>query len=536
MRLTRSSRVVLGPLFELGRANTRLGTRLTPVQESALQDFANRDYWSRVWIVQEMVLAPSDTSFFGGRNCLVFQCDDMVLEYDRLGAIIEIINPNYFHSADVYNIFPEIARGSALSAVRSAIRPIQLLRTQLRKSDNTGISRPRLLNLVQWLRKWRCGEPVDRIFGLSKMVQTSDFALTPAGYQANNEPEVGTSPQRNDSFLEAIRNHESMFIYGESMSNHPGARTTLFGLTQTFGGLVVTNARLHGRLDGLNCHTGRAVQALPTWVPDFTALSTRHSLIETAGLPAPWTADGAAYVNDDVQGTAVSRPPHVVWDNLGCLSVHGLLCDEIAELAAPLTVPPGAATSVERVHDEMRAWAGHPEVWGRIDAWRRTTPYDQMGTAGGFDGAVRRAAFGSREVLTSNGVFTQAAVDFLDQANSDGGSPFNPLEQMVEVCPEGVLSVQLNRRFFRTRRGLIGVGPDDARIGDRLVMLFGGPTPYLLRARHLHWPESWVFVGDCYAHGLMGSTALEEWERQGAVPPRNEPDTDEWQAKAFLLV
>ncbi|KAI1421982.1 hypothetical protein F5Y12DRAFT_717846 [Xylaria sp. FL1777] len=276
----------------------------------------------------------------------------MVLEYERLCEIPDVIDPEYLNPADVYSIFPKISRGSAVPAVRSTIRQIQLFR---------------------WLRKWRCGEPFDRVFGLYKIVQISDFALAPADYQANGEPEADTgrsaSPRSSDTSFKAPRQQESIFIYGKSMSNYPGVRTTLFGLGQTFGGLVVSNAGLHGH-----------------------RVITRYRL----GFPISICRALATHllrVNDRVPCTTCGMG----WPRV---FIGSWTCDEITKVAAPFSVLPGTATSAEAVHNEMRAWAYDPDVWGRIDTWRRVTQYDHA-TASGFDGAVRRAAFGSREVPAS---------------------------------------------------------------------------------------------------------------------------------------
>lgn len=56
---------------------------------------------------------------------------------------------------------------------------------------------------------------------------------------------------------------------------------------------------------------------------------------------------------------------------------------------------------------------------------------------------------------------------------------------------------QLSRRFFLTPSGTIGLGPEGLQEGDVVVVLAGGPVPYLLRKEPWEQDgESWRFVGE----------------------------------------
>ncbi|MCJ1383200.1 hypothetical protein MMC17_006313 [Xylographa soralifera] len=68
------------------------------------------------------------------------------------------------------------------------------------------------------------------------------------------------------------------------------------------------------------------------------------------------------------------------------------------------------------------------------------------------------------------------------------------------------------RRFFITKKGSMGIGPQAMQSGDIICILFGGRTPFVLRPR----PDSdhCVFIGECYIHGWMHGEAIEKW-RQG---------------------
>ncbi|KAE9372520.1 HET-domain-containing protein [Stipitochalara longipes BDJ] len=70
--------------------------------------------------------------------------------------------------------------------------------------------------------------------------------------------------------------------------------------------------------------------------------------------------------------------------------------------------------------------------------------------------------------------------------------------------------------MFTTRDGGVGLCPSGSRVGDLVVVLFGGMVPYLLRPKILGRTEvdreragsqEFYFVGECYFEGLMDGEA-----------------------------
>jgi hypothetical protein len=82
-----------------------------------------------------------------------------------------------------------------------------------------------------------------------------------------------------------------------------------------------------------------------------------------------------------------------------------------------------------------------------------------------------------------------------------------------------------SRTFFLTEGGYIGIGPRWLRRNDKVVILYGGKTPYILR--HEIDPELdqiltgqdldgqlCRLVGECYVHGMMYGEMLKGKKRQ----------------------
>ncbi|KAM3075364.1 hypothetical protein ACMFMG_007198 [Clarireedia jacksonii] len=100
----------------------------------------------------------------------------------------------------------------------------------------------------------------------------------------------------------------------------------------------------------------------------------------------------------------------------------------------------------------------------------------------------------------------------------------------------------IRRRLFITDGGRIGLGPAKMQVGDRLSILLGGHTPFILRPadppksfkRHPGYLSNRFFevVGDAYAHGLMNGEAMIEWR----VIAKNAIRKGDWSGKCTMLL
>jgi hypothetical protein len=64
----------------------------------------------------------------------------------------------------------------------------------------------------------------------------------------------------------------------------------------------------------------------------------------------------------------------------------------------------------------------------------------------------------------------------------------------------------LPRSFYITEKGYIGLAPNNVRVGDTLVIFWGGSTPYIIRQRDDG--STYEFIGEAYTHGLMDGESL----------------------------
>ncbi|KAH7093600.1 heterokaryon incompatibility protein-domain-containing protein [Paraphoma chrysanthemicola] len=75
-----------------------------------------------------------------------------------------------------------------------------------------------------------------------------------------------------------------------------------------------------------------------------------------------------------------------------------------------------------------------------------------------------------------------------------------------------VMQYTYGRKLF-IAGDFIGLGPETMQEDGLLVVLPGGPTPYILRPSPLN-PHQFELVGECYVHGLMNCEALQHVREQ----------------------
>ncbi|KAH7153690.1 heterokaryon incompatibility protein-domain-containing protein [Fusarium sp. MPI-SDFR-AT-0072] len=75
-------------------------------------------------------------------------------------------------------------------------------------------------------------------------------------------------------------------------------------------------------------------------------------------------------------------------------------------------------------------------------------------------------------------------------------------------------SVSVNLNFFVTEKGYMGVGPRCMKPGDKVCILFGGSTPYIIRPTS-PFEDSYLYMGPAYIHSIMDGEAIDAWEEKG---------------------
>lgn len=76
----------------------------------------------------------------------------------------------------------------------------------------------------------------------------------------------------------------------------------------------------------------------------------------------------------------------------------------------------------------------------------------------------------------------------------------------VAVIDHSIVSATTGRRLFITNHRRVGLGPAELNSGDKVYLLQGGRSPFILRSggtKKNDGPPQFKIIGDCYVHGLM---------------------------------
>lgn len=244
----------------------------------------------------------------------------------------------------------------------------------------------------------------------------------------------------------------------------------------------------------------------PSWVPDWSRKKTSIDITDTHQGSCPYSADG----NESL----------TIGDSLdeNVLSLKGIKCDEIIAFSTKLRSR-GSGEPAPRVEHEfiVSAWnlavsqAIVPTRFDR-DGRRKERPWRSFT-------ATVSAGFGDTESLLevaeewlNEHIQPSVSLGSLVQRQNGLFSrylQFQPprIEQfhtvMVRMC--------WGRRFFITRDGLIGLGPELMKERDILVVLFGAKVPFILRPIE----GGYRLIGECYSPQLMEGEAVKRWVDKG---------------------
>jgi hypothetical protein len=108
----------------------------------------------------------------------------------------------------------------------------------------------------------------------------------------------------------------------------------------------------------------------------------------------------------------------------------------------------------------------------------------------------------------TNQSISQAFFETLTFGRIDHDISRKPKDEVeVEMKIARIEAVE-QRRFFITHSGFMGLGPVQAKVGDKVVVVIGVNVPLILREETTI--ERYAVVGEAYVHGLMDGLAVDE--------------------------
>lgn len=446
----------------------------------------SRDYWKRVWILQELIVSPH----------ILFQCGKSTIDFPTLHASVcymhllgtQIITRELERIGGLENLDPQSTAtfnfAISLSTHTDSIsNSTKLCGARLRyQGDATGETSdasqyPKLGSSmfellarihVTGATKTFCGatESRDRIFALLGIANDRD--------RLGIQPDYDQSKRCSEIYAEAAR------------AIIQSGRVDLLSLSQP---------------------QGRDTD-MPSWAPDWRA----EWILRPSGQ-LPWDSSFKAFclpvVSSDLDARIMDEK-----NSADQLRLRGYAVDVIEEVGRTWTPPylegyPGessipliAAYLADIANfckkSEKKFSTSRENIYAndldRVSAHKRVPVADQEEYGTGF---IRRAGKNSDEGYEHIKQHCMIAASNATDITPEQTQHFtHPLRN--SYC--NMMNWQRDRRPFLSKKGYVGLAPLHAQVGDVIVLFENANFPYILRD---YGDGTYAFIGEAYVHGIM---------------------------------
>ena len=499
----------------------------------AISHLLERTWWSRVWIVQELALSKEVLMVCGSLqidflDTFVFQLPTFRVPdsfTDLVGSPSVVYALQAARFADVRGIeacvLSEIKlRKSADKDKSQWVSPNgnELLSITPIPHDENNLSIQVLGTMTRW---FQASDPRDHVFAL-------------LGIAGRGGKDHGIVADYSMTTAELFVKYGRLFMQGSPDEPVKSLHTTELYIFECLEGLsyVQTNPKPHPRFQDYKTR-------LPSWTPNFSVPLVTHRIWSDQFNPSP-----------ALPGTPIILPSAATDE----LRLNGAKFDEVVAIE-PLRKEYGDYHILLTLAWLQFILPLHPIYVGggnRIDALWRTL------TANRVQGAATSKRVGFRDFMRRN--LWYAATDsqcaplvhsLLLQLRQADSRDTLPAAEEIEAPPVPVrkkskLYLDLNATFpsawrryyasrclYRTKRGYIGLGPEETNPGDEVWLIAGARTPFILQkpGKKKRMKRKWLvslrnsfhtkqpssrghgeaeyreFVGESYVHGLMDGEA-----------------------------
>lgn len=425
--------------------------------------FLARDWWSRVWTVQELVLARRATYQYGWEMISESDMHQMALSYNLHTSTTRCCNLASMH----IDIKPDLG-----ITVQKLLRLIKLQE----QTKKTALPFDRVS--LEFISR-ESTDPRDKVYGflgISQGVSTDsiDYKLTTA--------EVFETTTR-----EFLNYRENLDLLSHCVKFYLSLRV-------------------------------KTTRGLPSWVPDW-GVKGSHT-----GGDLDLMAYRIPFVNTYKACGQLKYTPSMDVDK-GKLSVSGVLCDIIetinSEVRGRMFEPPREQISGWRKLVGIDEDPDRPYIAGDTiaDAFWRTLCLDISANSGTKIGVFSRKERAGNEYRK---IYFEYWYKFLLEGYNLAVPDSLRQSSNVIDFEQHIMRTTARRRFFVSKNGYIGLAPPHAEVGDMICVLAGGKMPFIVRALEKSKANSKSskelethgrLLGDAYVHGLMDGEAVKTTEK-----------------------
>ena len=438
---------------------------------TAFRQLSRRSYWTRVWIIQEIVASKKVLVRCGSRCALWEDVVKALLSVPTVGgrSRLSVVSRNFPELPGNMNVVP-------MDALRGF--------TQEAKSKSEYIS---LLSAMHRSTKALATIPSDKIYGL--------LAITKDGQDLIPHPVYTLSAEEV--------------------------------CTMTTAAIIAAGADLD-----IICYAeASSRKVLPSWVPNWTEeLALKSMTVANAGREDLYNATGKSQGGEYLR---IPHTGEFLNNNL-VLKVRGFVVDVVHGLGA-IDLENGPIVNVDKPTnygliqpepEQNRSQYGSETGISRA-LWMSLVLGERDDQVGGSDFlnslyvTQAQASDGKAISETVNVIFKSwysinKAFEIHGRALSQWfristAVPSRPERDMNDLTDEElrflekIMLATMHKRLLFTHEGYIGMAPYDTMKGDKVCLLFGCRVPVVLRERT---DGGFELIGEVYVHGIMKGEAL----------------------------
>jgi hypothetical protein len=459
------------PVYDLVEPFFKLWLREEfPIEQ--FRKFLARDYWSRVWILQEFVVSPD----------LEIMCGTVKMPFD------------WFHGTMMFLPLLQIHVTTTLRRQMEETLDYDQLPYVTWMSESIDRNPAHLCGMRKRFQKNK-GEPEQTLFQLLVEAHVNNFTHATNRADkvfallgiASDAHTLGVKPDYQKSTNDVYRDVARAII--------ESGLVDLLSLCQ-FNLRRVEKSTKH--IDGKDVEIWTVREAgngLPSWVPDWRVP------LQTPAGQLPGTTIFHASGKNSVYHCSVADVPD--W-----LTLRGHVVDTIEVTKAPWQPSPHGCTTQPREvfkylsdilalcqESEQKFKETGDEIYANPEEERQSACYrlpiaDQEYFGMGY---IRKAtenwsAFGQGEVIQDIRRQIRAKGDTNVSATQEQDSYYTAMGRLKD------------RRPFISARGFIGLGPMELQAGDIVVIFMGAKLPYILRR---YESSRYRLIGEAYVQGIM---------------------------------
>jgi len=486
-----------------------------PEKWRALAKLYQTPWWTRMWTLQESVVA-RNLEFFCGRKKIL--ADTL---YTAISAV--------WYSEPESSLMPPTSWSSAWRRCR-----LREWYGELGYTDNMG-----LIALMAYTGSYELSDPRDRIYALLGLAKNADCQMV--GRPTYMEDVEVIYKHLVVSFIETYHNLDVICfaqLFRPPTSNGDAGSTT----------------------------SGSVATTLPSWVPDWrvraepsvTPLMVSQSARHHIGNFRP-TAEAGWRVElrgELYRADAGSKHQTALDAQSGRLVCRGVFVDVIDGIGTVLSSPDHlveqeAAPVTQATSDlNTRSPALEPERGRRSTRLRAQSPFlteivrcltldradryltdladadafrvellhlvaisEDVGLRQRLPGRCRSALawyHANKGLLLRGRTLEQLCHDSIGSIGSISWEPSAFEESFASRLVDTTSPIAMQRRLLVTEGGSVGMAPPGAEKGDIACVLLGCSVPVVLRKSNDGSGEAYKFIGECYIHGIMSGEIMEQ--------------------------